>query len=166
MSGTRPPSAPIPAGRVAAIDYGRKRMGIAICDSERIIASPLPMREPSGDASAEAAYFRRFVAVEGVTGFVVGLPVHADGGESKMSAEAGRFGVWLSGVTGLPVAWQDERYTSREAAGKLAGLGMSRGKKKARADSIAAQIILAAWMEDEAARQRGQACEPPGALDG
>lgn len=166
MSGPRPASAPIPSGRVAAIDYGRKRMGIAICDAERIIASPLPMREPGGDTGVEAAFFRRLVAEEGIVGFVVGLPVHADGGESKMSAEAGRFGVWLSGITGLPVAWQDERYTSREAAGKLAGLGLSRGKKKARADSIAAQIILAAWMEDEAAGRRGGEGEPPGALDG
>ena len=168
MSGVvRPPSAPIPAGRVAGVDYGRKRMGIAICDAERIIASPLPMREPGRDAAAEAAFFRRLVAEEGIVGFVVGLPVHADGGESRMSVEAGRFGTWLAETTGLPVAWQDERYTSREAAGKLAGLGLSRGKKKARADSIAAQIILAAWMEDEEARRRGAAPpQAPGALDG
>lgn len=145
--GPADPAAAIPAGRVAAIDYGRRRMGIAICDAERIIASPLPMREPGADAAAEAAFFRRLVAQEGIVGFVVGLPLHTDGTESTMSQEARRFGAWLAGVTGLPVAWQDERYTSSEAAGRLAGLGLSRGKKKARSDSIAAQIILAGWME-------------------
>ena len=145
--GPTDPAAPIPAGRVAAIDYGRRRMGIAICDAERIIASPLPMREPGADVSTEAAFFRRLVAQEGIVGFVVGLPLHADGSESAMSQEARRFGAWLAGVTGLPVAWQDERYTSSEAAGRLAGLGLSRGKKKARSDSIAAQIILSGWME-------------------
>jgi len=145
--GPADPAAAIPAGRVAAIDYGRRRMGIAICDAERIIASPLPMREPGADAAAEAAFFRRLVEQEGIVGFVVGLPLHTDGTESTMSREARRFGTWLAGVTGLPVAWQDERYTSSEAAGRLAGLGLSRGKKKARSDSIAAQIILTGWME-------------------
>jgi len=55
-------------------------------------------------------------------GFVVGLPIHADGSESKMSVEAKKFGGWLATVTGLPVVFQDEhRFTSIEAAGKLAG---------------------------------------------
>jgi len=163
-----PRSVPIPPGRVAAVDYGRRRMGLAICDAERIIASPMPMREPGADVGAEEAFFRRLVAEEGIVGFVVGLPVHADGNASRMSAEVERFAAWLSATTGLPVTFQDERYSSREAAGKLAGLGLSRGKKKARSDSIAAQIVLAAWMEDEAARDRSGAPAPssPGALDG
>jgi RNase H-fold protein (predicted Holliday junction resolvase) len=70
------------------------------------------------------------------------------------------------------VTFQDERYTSVEAAGMLAGLGLSRGKKKARADSIAAHIILTAWMEAHASPRPGDGVaihEPPqrpGALDG
>jgi putative Holliday junction resolvase len=165
-------SVPIPAGRVAAVDYGRKRMGIAICDAERIIASPWPMRQPTGDEKAEAAFFKRLVAEEAIVGFVVGLPVHADGSDSKMSVEAERFAVWLGETTSRPVTFQDERYTSVEAAGMLAGLGLSRGKKKARADSIAAHIILTAWMEAHASPRPGDGVaihEPPqrpGALDG
>jgi putative Holliday junction resolvase len=165
-------SVPIPAGRVAAVDYGRKRMGIAICDAERIIASPWPMRQPTGDEKAEAAFFKRLVAEEAIVGFVVGLPVHADGSDSKMSVEAERFAVWLGETTSRPVSFQDERYTSVEAAGMLAGLGLSRGKKKARADSIAAHIILTAWMEAHASPRPGDGVaihEPPqrpGALDG
>ena len=119
-------SVPIPAGRVAAVDYGRKRMGIAICDAERIIASPWPMRQPTGDEKAEAAFFKRLVAEEAIVGFVVGLPVHADGSDSKMSVEAERFAVWLGETTSRPVSFQDERYTSVAAAGMLAGLGLSR----------------------------------------
>jgi putative Holliday junction resolvase len=165
-------SVPIPAGRVAAVDYGRKRMGIAICDAERIIASPWPMRQPTGDEKAEAAFFKRLVAEEAIVGFVVGLPVHADGSDSKMSVEAERFAVWLGETTSRPVTFQDERYTSVEAAGMLAGLGLSRGKKKARADSIAAHIILTAWMEAHAFPRPGDGVAPheppqrPGALDG
>ncbi len=173
MSGNRRfTSVPIPAGRVAAVDYGRKRMGIAICDAERIIASPWPMRQPTGDEKAEIAFFRRLVAEEAIVGFVVGLPVHADGSDSKMSVEAERFAVWLGETTSRPVTFQDERYTSVEAAGMLAGLGLSRGKKKARADSIAAHIILTAWMEAQASQRPGDGVAPheppprPGALDG
>ena len=157
------PAAAIPAGRVAGIDYGRKRVGIAICDAERIIASPLPLHTPTGDEAAETVFFRKLVAAEDVVGFVVGLPVHADGSDSRMSVEVERFGAWLAAATGVPVTFHDERYSSVEAAGKLAGLGLSRGKKKARTDSIAAQILLTAWMEATAA---GTPATRPGALDG
>lgn len=168
----KPTSDVIPRGRVAAVDYGRKRMGIAICDAEWIIASPLPMRQPSGEKEVEAAFFRKLVAAESIVGFVVGLPVHADGSDSRMSVEVERFAAWLSDATSRPVAFQDERYTSVEAAGMLAGLGLSRGKKKAKADSIAAQIILSSWMEAQGARLRGEGDlhpdprDRPGALDG
>lgn len=141
----------LPAGRVAGIDYGRKRIGIAICDAARIIASPFAMHEPTGDDEAEAAFYRRLVRDEELVGFVVGLPIHADGSDSKMSVEAERFGAWLAAATDRPVVFQDERFTSIEAAGKLAGHGLSRGRKKARTDAIAAQILLSDWLETQAA---------------
>jgi putative Holliday junction resolvase len=153
----------IPAdGRVAGIDYGRKRIGIAICDAARILASPLTMHEPSGDDDAEATFYRRLVRDEEIIGFVVGLPIHADGSDSKMSVEVEKFGGWLAAATGLPVVFQDERFTSIEAAGKLAGHGFSRGRKKARTDAIAAQILLADWLESRAS---GSTAHRPGPLD-
>lgn len=72
-----------------------------------------------------------------------------------------RFAVWLRTTTGLPVAFQDERYTSREAAGLLARSGLTRGRRRERSDAIAAQIILTAWLESG---RDGSAA--PGALDG
>ena len=155
--------AAIPAnGRVAGIDYGRKRIGIAICDAARILASPLTMHAPTGDDDAEATFYRRLVRDEEIIGFVVGLPIHADGSDSKMSVEVEKFGGWLAVATGLPVVFQDERFTSIEAAGKLAGHGFSRGRKKARTDAIAAQILLADWLESQAS---GSPAHRPGALD-
>ena len=145
-----PLSEQIPAGRVAGIDYGRRRIGVAICDAARIIASPLCVRETSGDQAADAAFFRKLLADEEVGGIVVGLPLHADGGASEMSAEAARFGAWLRKVTGLPVAFQDERFSSHEAAGRLAGVGLTRAGKKKRSDAVAAQVLLAAWLERQA----------------
>jgi putative Holliday junction resolvase len=144
--------AALPPGRLAGIDYGRRRIGVAVCDATRMLASPLCVRETSGDHEADAAFFRELVADEELVGFVVGLPIHADGRASDMSREAERFGAWLERVTGLPVAFHDERYTSHEAAGLLAGVGLSRGRKKARADAVAAQVILASWLEHTAVR--------------
>ncbi len=128
------------AGRVVAIDYSRKRIGEAICDAQRIIPSPLCMHRPTGDATTEATFFRKLVTEETIGGFVVGLPVHADGSDSRMSVEVERFGAWLKETTGCPVVFHDERYSSQEAVGLMAGLGMSRRQKKARTDSLATQI--------------------------
>ena len=145
-----PLSEQIPAGRVAGIDYGRRRIGVAVCDAARIIASPLCVRETSGDQAADATFFRQLLADEEVVGIVVGLPLHADGGASEMSAEAARFGAWLRRLTGLPVAFQDERFSSHEAAGRLAGVGLTRAGKKKRSDAVAAQVLLTAWLERQA----------------
>lgn len=149
-------SAPIPAGRVAGVDYGRRRIGVAVCDPLRILASPLCIRETSGDRTADAAFFRTLAAAESLVGFVVGLPVHADGSDSDMSREVERFGGWLGRITGLPVTFHDERYSSKEAAGMLAGVGLSRSRKKERADAVAAQVVLASWLEGQAAAGGGR----------
>ena len=157
-----PASQPIPSGRVAGVDYGRRRIGVAVCDAERILASPLCVHETAGDHDADAAFFRRLARAEALAGFVVGLPVHADGTASAMSAEVERFGAWLGRITGLPVAYHDERYSSREATGLLAGSGLSRGRKKERTDAIAAQVVLASWLE---VQTHGGGDRRPGPLD-
>jgi putative Holliday junction resolvase len=160
MSEPRVPT--MPPGSVAGVDYGRRRIGIAVCDAERILASPLCIRQTSGDRAADAAFFRGIVGSESLVGFVVGLPVHADGSDSAMSLEVERFGGWLARTTGLPVTFHDERYSSREAAGLLAGVGLSRGRKKERADAVAAQVVLASWLE---ARRHDAAESAPGPLE-
>jgi len=152
----------IPSGRVAGVDYGRKRIGVAICDSHRILSSPLCVRQTTGDTKADAIFFRKLVADEGVVGFVVGLPIHADGTDSRMSAEVERFGGWLASETGLPVVFHDERYSSREATGLLAGSGLSRGRKKERTDAIAAQVVLSSWLD---VQKHGGGDLRPGPLD-
>jgi putative transcription antitermination factor YqgF len=137
----------LPSGRIAGIDYGRRRIGVAVCDAERIIASPFCVRETTGDHAADASFFQALARDEHLAGFVVGLPLHADGAASRMSSEAERFGAWLGRATGLPVVFHDERYTSHEAAGMLGGVGLSRGAKKSMSDAVAAQVILRSWME-------------------
>lgn len=138
-----PPELP---GRVAGIDYGTVRVGIALSDARRSIASPYEnytRRGPQQDAQR----FRRLVDEEGVALLVVGLPVHLDGHESRLSTEAREFGRWLTQVTGVPVEFFDERFTSNQAEQFLLAADMTRKRRKKRRDMLAAQIMLAAYLE-------------------
>ncbi|MEO1990849.1 MAG: Holliday junction resolvase RuvX [Pirellulales bacterium] len=143
--------AQLPPGRLAGVDYGRRRIGIAVCDENRILASPLTVHETTGDKEVDRLFFQSLVTNESIVGFVIGLPIHSDGSDSRMSNEVERFAHWLGETIGLPFVFQDERYSSREATGLLAGVGLTRGKKKKRFDAVAAQVILDSWLESQKA---------------
>ena len=133
-------------GRIAAVDYGQVRVGLAITDAAQSISSPYEnyQRRNTDD---DAAYFREFVVEEQVVGLVVGLPVHPSGDESEKSKEARRYGDWLADVTGVPVRFYDERYSSAAAERFLAIGGLTSKQRKKRRDMLAAQIILSAYLE-------------------
>jgi putative Holliday junction resolvase len=149
---SRPPSTP---GRVAGVDFGTVRIGIAISNPERSIASPLE-NYTRGTPEQEVRRFRRLVADEGVVLFVVGLPIHLDGGESPKSREAREFGRWLTETTGVPVEFFDERFTSVEAEQALLAADLTRKRRKRRMDMLAAQIMLSAYLEAGAGREEGR----------
>lgn len=140
-------------GRIAGIDYGTVRVGVAVTDREQRIASPLDNYQRRG-AEADANYFRAFVADHDVVLFVVGLPVHLSGHESEKSREARKFGTWLGDTTGVPCVFFDERFTTAEAEAHLAQAGLSKAKRKARLDKLAAQIMLTAYLESPHAANR------------
>lgn len=148
-----------PPGRIAAIDYGNVRIGVAVSNASQSLASPYEnynRRTPSLDAD----YFRRFAKDERITRFVVGLPVHTSGRESEKSVEAKAFGAWLAELTGIPVDFFDERYTTSIAQQMLAEMGVPKAKRKEKLDKLAAQILLTAYFEST---DRGNAV--PQALD-
>jgi putative holliday junction resolvase len=135
-----------PRQRIAGVDYGTVRIGIAIGDDETRIASPLETyyrRTPALDA----AYFQKLAKQELINRFVVGLPVHLSGEESQKSYEARKFAVWLHELTGVPVELYDERFTSAHAEQILMAAELTKKKRKARLDSLAAQIMLTAYLE-------------------
>jgi len=144
---------PRPPGRVVGVDYGTVRLGLALSDPQRRIASPLENYTRSG-LQADARRFARLVAEEGVTLFVVGLPVHLDGNESQKSREAREFGKWLADSTGLPVEYFDERFTTTEAHGLLTGANLRGKQRKGRLDMLAAQIMLSAYLESSRTREK------------
>ncbi|MCC7473896.1 MAG: Holliday junction resolvase RuvX [Pirellulales bacterium] len=145
--------------RIAGIDYGTVRIGIALADTEVGIAGPFEnytRRSPALDAE----YFRTLANEERIGRFVVGLPVHLHGGESQKSAEARAFGDWLSKTTGVPVEYFDERFTSAEADRLLGEAKLTKKQRQARRDQLAAQIMLTAYLEAGATNQ-----DSPGAID-
>ena len=140
-------AAPFPAeGRLAAIDYGTVRVGVAICDPGRILVSPYAVHR-RGRSAADADFFRRLAVDERVAGFVVGLPIHCDGGESPKSLEAREFARWLHELTGRPTRLFDERFTTAQARRRLRPGKMSHKHRKERIDAIAAQVLLEAFLE-------------------
>jgi putative Holliday junction resolvase len=141
-------------GRLLGVDYGRVRIGLAISDPDRVLASPLTTYTVRG-ADADADYFRRLVAEENVVGLVVGLPLHTDGREGVMAAEARTYGQRLADITGLPVEFADERFTSIHAESALWDAGLTHKRRKERRDRVAAQMMLQAYLEGLAATRSG-----------
>ena len=132
--------------RIAGIDYGTVRIGVALADGETRIATPLNNYSRRGEA-LDGEYFKRLALEERLTKFVVGLPVHLDGRESQKSQEARTFGDWLSSTTKVPVEYFDERFTSSEAEQLLMDAGFTKQRRKERLDKLAAQIMLTAYLE-------------------
>ena len=145
--------------RIAGIDFGTVRIGIAMADTEVGIAGPFENYTRRTQA-LDAEYFATLSKEERIGRFVVGLPVHLHGGESQKSVEARAFGEWLGKLSGVPVEYFDERFTSAEAERILGMAELTKKQRQARRDQLAAQIMLTAYLE---AGSRGQ--DDPGAID-
>jgi len=134
------------SGRLLALDVGDVRIGIAVCDRDRVMASPYDQytrRSPEKDTE----FFRQLVAAEQIVGLVVGLPINMNGTEGPKAVAYRKYGEWLAGVLKLPVAFFDERLTTHAAQGMLIDAGLSRQKRKERIDKLAATLILQAYLE-------------------
>ncbi|PQO36434.1 Holliday junction resolvase RuvX [Blastopirellula marina] len=153
MSAGSSPEIPT-VGRVAGIDFGTVRVGVAITDPERILASPLENYNRRSQ-KLDRQYFQQLAQEERIALFVVGLPVHMSGAESGKSGEARKFGQWLGEITGVPVVYYDERFTTSIAKDRLAGLGVTKQKKKQVLDKLAAQILLTSYLENPARADAG-----------
>ena len=129
-------------GRVLAIDYGDKRIGLAISDPTRTIASPAGcIIRRAGKRPPIAEIVRRAEALE-ARAFVMGLPLDDDGNETPRSAEARQVGGELARRTGFPVSFVDERYTTAAALRAIREMGESTRGRKGDVDALAATILL------------------------
>jgi putative Holliday junction resolvase len=141
------PSPALPShGVLLGIDYGTVRIGVAMCDPERRIASPLQTytrRNPMADVG----HFAQLAAEVQAVGIVVGLPLHADGRESRSCREARDFAEWLGHATALPIIFWDERFTTGAAEAVLIQARLTHRQRRQRRDRVAAQMILQSFLD-------------------
>jgi putative Holliday junction resolvase len=142
-------------GRFLGLDFGSKRIGLAISDAEASMAFPLETLVRR-DLARDLAALRALVVEREVIGIVVGLPLHLSGRRGPEAEAAERFAAQLGAATGVPVELLDERWTSREAERALRDTGRRPSRRREVVDSVAAAILLRTWLERrgaEAARE-------------
>jgi putative holliday junction resolvase len=133
-------------GRALGVDLGNKRVGLALSDALRMIASPYTTI-PAGSEADLALRLAALCREQSITLVVIGLPVSADGSEGPGCARARRVGARL-GNQGIATAYQDESWTSRDAEGALRETGGSRRSDRAKIDAMAASLILREYLSE------------------
>lgn len=131
------------SGRVLGLDFGGKRVGVAISDGLRIAAHALVV-VPRQEASARVA---ALVEEYGVTEIVIGLPTTLGGEEGQAALAARQFGREIEVATGLPVHWVDERFSSHTAERVMIEAGARRRARRENLDKVAATVILQSFLD-------------------
>jgi putative holliday junction resolvase len=134
--------------RLLGIDYGTKRMGIALSDPDETMAHPMETISVSRDGSHIKAICEIIQAYQ-VEKVVVGLPYNMDGTLGNSGEEVLRWGKNLEKTLDLPVDFWDERLTTSEAHDFLINLKVKGKKRKSIVDKIAASIILKDYMDSK-----------------
>jgi putative Holliday junction resolvase len=127
--------------RALGIDFGEKRIGIAISDPAGRVAVPLLTLARRNDRAA-AAQIAEIARREAIGRLVLGEPLGLDGASGPQAERVRRFGARLAAATGLPLRYVDESLTSHEAASRLRAAGADPRGHPERIDAMAAQILL------------------------
>lgn len=130
-----------------AVDWGRRRVGVALSDPSRMLATPRPVL-PGGNRRKLVEALRTLALAEGVDTVLVGLPLHMDGSEGESAQEARLLGDALARrIPGVAVRFVDERLSTLEAREILASRGERTRKSSGRLDEVAAALLLQAWLD-------------------
>jgi len=135
--------------RILGIDYGERRIGVAISDPLAMIAQPLPTVVRRRGKRPPFPELERIAAEREAGAIVVGLPLDEHGDESEWTAEVRAFGDKLGERAARPVHYVDERMTSARAERVIRESGLSRTKReeKERVDATAAVLILQTYLD-------------------
>ena len=144
--------------RILGIDYGRRRLGLALSDEDGILASPLPARF-RGESDKDMAFLAGLAGEHHVARAVVGLPQNMNGSLGEMAHEALDFARVLQEKLALPVIPFDERLTTSEAERVLVAADLSRSRRRGVRDSLAAVLILQGYLDSLHGHQSASAPE-------
>ena len=132
---------------VLGVDYGQKRIGLALSDADERIALAGPLIDGTGAPRRDAERVAQAAREHGVAKIVVGLPINMDGSEGPQAKLTRKFAEALSKEAGLQIEFWDERLSSAAADWALEQTELTRRKRRARRDVISAQIILQGWLD-------------------
>jgi len=132
--------------RILGIDYGRRRLGLALSDEGEILASPLAVYARS-KLDQDLAFLAYLIEEREVKKIVLGLPRNMNGSCGEMEQEVLAFAAALHEASSLPVDTFDERLTSVEAERVLIQANLSRKRRKTQRDSLAAVLILQGYLD-------------------
>ena len=143
--------------RVLGVDFGRRRIGLALSDASATLARPWKTVAAAASPRASAAALAELVAAENsdelgdrIDTIVVGLPRRLGGEDNEQTPSAREFASTLAQVTGLPVELQDERLSSHAAEQVLAEHERDWRKRKEKLDAAAAAVILQDYLDQRA----------------
>ena len=142
--------------RILAVDYGRKRIGLALSDELGLTAQPLGTLVRV-NRQKDLSRLREACRTHGVTHIIVGHPLHMTGEAGEMANEAARFAARIEKEIGINVELVDERLTSWEAAQTVAETRPSARRKREPLDDVAAAILLRDYLEQTRGRAHGAA---------
>lgn len=145
--------------RVLGVDLGSKRIGLALSDSGRIMASPHSVLLRSKSRRQDHQAIADLINEWGVTQVVVGLPLSLDGSVGKAAKAAIAEAKTLGVVTGVPVETYDERLTTVSAQQVLREQGVAARKTRDKVDMVAAAVLLQAWLDGQASREPAAASD-------
>lgn len=134
--------------RILSLDYGERRIGVALTDPSRTIATPFTTLHRRTGKRPPWPEIQKLIADNDVGEAVIGLPLALSGEETEWTAEVRAFGADLARRTGLEVSWMDERMTSVAAERSIRSMGLKRTQResKERIDAAAAALILESYL--------------------
>jgi putative Holliday junction resolvase len=133
-------------GRILGIDFGAKRLGLALSDETGRLARPLAVYERV-NTETDYAFLQELIARESVTQIVLGLPTNMDGSLGPQAYETLAFKTDLEARFKISVELYDERLTTAEAERVLIGADVSRAQRKRLKDKLAAVLILQGYLD-------------------
>lgn len=132
--------------RYLAIDYGYKRTGLAICDPDETVSTPLTVIEGQKKLIEKISCF---VETEKVDALVLGMPLNMDDSQGFQAKRVLHFAEQLKESFDIPIHFQDERLSTFGAKEKIEGIDFMKKKKKKYLDAIAAAEILEAFLQQK-----------------
>ena len=145
-SSVRPAALP-PVGRLLGVDWGERRIGLAVSDPAQTVATPLATLTRRTGKRFPMRSLKTHLDELRPVGIVVGLPLAEDGSEDHRAAVVREAGALIAAKSGLPVTYHDERMTTARALGAVRDLGGATRGREGDVDRLAATVLLQSFLD-------------------